>query len=48
MEIINYEYKKVDNQEVIAAIEKKAKTIAVETNFRNSGASFFVKLLLQI
>ena len=24
MEIINYEYKKIDNQDVIAAIDKKA------------------------
>ncbi|MCL4416980.1 MAG: NADH-quinone oxidoreductase subunit C [Actinobacteria bacterium] len=33
MKIINYEYKKVDNQDVISAIDKKAKEISVETNF---------------
>ncbi|MCL5073070.1 MAG: NADH-quinone oxidoreductase subunit C [Actinobacteria bacterium] len=33
MEIINYEYKKADNQDVISAIDKKAKEISVETNF---------------
>jgi NADH-quinone oxidoreductase subunit C len=44
MEIINYEYKKVDNQDVIAAIEKKANAIAVEINFWEFRGQLFCEI----
>ena len=44
MEIINYEYKKVDNQDVIAAVDKKAKAISVETNFSQFRDQLFCEI----
>jgi NADH-quinone oxidoreductase subunit C len=44
MEIANYEYKKVDNQDVISAIDKKAKAISVETNFSQFRGQLFCEI----
>jgi len=44
MEITNYEYKKVDNQDVISAVDKKAKAISVETNFSQFRDQLFCEI----
>ena len=44
MEITNYEYKKVDNQDVISAVDKKAKAISVETNFSQFRGQLFCEI----
>ena len=44
MEIIEYKYREVDNNDVIAAIEKKAKDISVETNFNQSCGQLYCEI----
>lgn len=44
MEIINYEYKKVNNQDVIVAIEKKAIEIGIGISFREFRGQLFCEI----
>jgi len=44
MEIIEYTYKEVDKKDVIAAIEKKARGISIETNFWESSGQLFCEI----
>ncbi len=44
MKIIEYSYREVDNQDIIAVIEKKAKDISVETSFSESCGQLYCEI----